>query len=96
MNRRKINRISAAVPVVMSLAALLIVLIVVATGWERNLADEGTAAHLFQLLIVAQAPFILVFLLTADWKRFVQVARPLVFQIIGIGIALGSVAFFRL
>jgi hypothetical protein len=96
MNRRKINRISAVIPIFMSLAALLIVLIAVATGWERNLKDEGIAAHIFQLLVVAQAPIILLFLLTADWKRLVRVARPLAFQILGLGIAFGSVAFFKL
>jgi hypothetical protein len=96
MNRRKINRIGAIAPVVMSLAALFIVLMVVSTGWERNLPDEGAAAHIFQLLIVTQIPFVLAFLVTADWNRFMQVARSLAFQIISIGIALGSVAYFRL
>ena len=96
MNRQKINRVSAIIPVCMSLAALLVVLIVVSTGWERNLSDEGAAAHIFQLLIVAQIPFVLAFLVTADWQRLMQVARPLVLQILSVGIAVGSVAYFKL
>ena len=96
MNRQKINRVSAMTPVGMSLAALLIVLTVVFTGWERNLSDEGAAAHIFQFLIVAQIPFILAFLATADWQRFMQVARPLAIQILSVGIAVGSVAYFKL
>lgn len=96
MTRRKINRISAIAPIVMSLLAVLIVLIAVTTGWERNLTDEGAAAHLFQILIVAQLPFILAFLVTADWKRLIQVARPLALQALCIGLAFCSVAYFKL
>jgi len=96
MTRRKINHISAIAPIVMSLLALLMVLIVVATGWERNLTDEGAAAHIFQLLILAQLPFILIFLVTADWKRLVQIARPLALQVLCIDLAVGSVAYFKL
>ena len=96
MTRQRINRVSAMTPVGMSLAALLIVLIVVSTGWERNLSDEGAAAHVFQLLIVAQMPFILAFLVTADWKRFMQVARLLALQILSISVAVGSIVYFKL
>jgi hypothetical protein len=96
MSRQKINRVSAIAPVGTSLVALLIVLSAVSAGWERNLSDEGAAAHIFQLLIVAQIPFVLAFLVTANWKRMMQVARPLALQILSIGIAVGSVAYFRL
>src|SRR5438552_274619 len=61
MNRQKINHISAIVPIVMSSLALLTVLAVITTGWERNLKDEGAAAHIFQILVVAQIPFTLAF-----------------------------------
>jgi hypothetical protein len=80
----------------MSLMALLIVAIVVSTGWERNLTDEGAAAHIFQLLIVAQVPFVVAFLVTADWRRIVAVARSLAIQLLAIGTALGSLALFKL
>ena len=96
MRREKINRVSGITPIVMSLLALSIVLIVVTTGWERDLKDEGTAAHLFQLLIVAQVPFIVTFFATADWKRFMAVAWPLAFQIGALLLALGSIAYFKL
>ena len=96
MSRQRINSISAIAPVVMSLMAFLIVLMVVITGWERNLKDEGAAAHMFQLLMVAQMPFILAFLVTANWKRGLRIARPLGIQFVAIGLALGSLAFFHL
>jgi len=96
MDRRKINHMCGVVPVVFSLLALLIVIAAVVTGRESDGTDEGALAHIFQLLIVAQVPFILAFLATADWGRFAQVARPLALQVLAVGLALGSVAFFRL
>jgi len=96
MNARRINRISAIMPIVMSLLALGTVLAVVTTGWQRHLKNEGTAAHLFQLLIVLQVPFILTFLSTANWRRIGQALKPLGFQIIAAGFALGALAYFKL
>ena len=96
MNRQKINRVSAIVPVVMSLLAVALVLVVVTTGWERHLNDEGAAAHIFQLLIVVQVPFILAFLATADWRRFAAIARPVALQVGSLFLAVGSVVFFKL
>ncbi|MEO8499665.1 MAG: hypothetical protein ABI565_02030 [Vicinamibacteria bacterium] len=52
---------SAIAPVVMSMAALaLIVVHVVRYGIVREV-DEGTSAHLFQLLMALQAPVIVFF-----------------------------------
>ena len=97
MNRQKINRISALAPVILSLLALLDVMIVVITGWERHLKDEGAAAHIFQLLIAAQVPFMLAYFATANWgDRVVSIARPPAVQLLAIGVAFGFVAFFRL
>ena len=96
MTRAKINMMAGLLPVVMSLAALAMVLIAVTTGWERDLADEGMAAHLFQLLIVGEIPIILLFLLTAERGRTRPVVRLAAVQAAAVGIALGSVAFFHL
>lgn len=93
--RQAINRVCAIAPVVMSLIALLMVLIVVTTGWERHLKDEGAAAHIFQLMIVLQGPFVLAFLATATWNRTVTIALPLAFQVLAIGLAFGALAFFN-
>jgi hypothetical protein len=43
-------------PLAMSLAALALVVGVVATVGVTHPPDEGTPAHIFQLLIVLQAP----------------------------------------
>ena len=60
-----LTRPSALIPLVMSLAALLVVLgHIVMFGTARQ-ADEGAAAHLWQLLIAGQIPVIAVF--AAKW-----------------------------
>ena len=56
-----IKRPSAFVPVAMSFAALAIVLVhIIMSGVARE-ADEGTAAHLWQLLMAAQIPIVAFF-----------------------------------
>lgn len=57
MNTALLRRPSAVAPILMSLAALLLVLGYVALHGAAREPDEGTAAHLFQLLVVLQLPF---------------------------------------
>ncbi|HEY6752976.1 MAG TPA: hypothetical protein VI027_16835 [Rubrobacteraceae bacterium] len=52
---------SAFLPVAMSFAALATVLGHVAMFGVVREADEGTSAHIFQLLIAAQVPIVAVF-----------------------------------
>jgi hypothetical protein len=52
---------SAFLPVVMSLAALAIVVLHVARFGVAREADEGTSAHLWQLLMAGQVPVIAFF-----------------------------------
>ena len=67
MNNSSMRQASAIVPVVMSLAALTILLAHVALyGIERG-ADEHAAAHIFQLLMVAQVPVVAYF--AVRWAR---------------------------
>lgn len=54
---------SAFLPPVMSLGALATVLIFLALHGPAPQADEGTAAHIWQLLMAAQAPIVLFFAL---------------------------------
>ena len=94
--QEKANKLGAIVPVVMSFLAFGIVLAVVATGWERRATDEGAAAHIFQLLIVGQVPFVVMYLITAKWSKLAQVAKPFAIQVGALVVALGSVAAFKL
>jgi len=76
MRGERVNRYSGRILILLSLTALLCVL----SGYfQAPQADEGSAAHIFQLSIAALLPTILLFVVTADWKHGWRSGRPLVF-----------------
>ena len=56
-----IKKPGAFTPLVMSCAALATVLIHIATTGVAPEGDEGTAAHIFQLLLIAEVPIVAYF-----------------------------------
>lgn len=52
---------SALLPIAMSIGALATVLIFIAVHGTAPQADEGAAAHIWQLLMAAQIPIVLIF-----------------------------------
>jgi hypothetical protein len=56
-----VRRPSAFLPMAMSLAGLTLVLVHIALYGAVREADEGTTAHLWQLLMAAQLPLLLFF-----------------------------------
>ena len=73
---QQINRVTVKVMTVLSVIALLMVL----SGYTQPpQPDEGAAAHIFQLSIVALVPAILVFFAIADWTQPRRSVRPLLF-----------------
>jgi hypothetical protein len=92
MQGQPINRISGKVLVVLSLTALFAVL----TGYTHPpQPDEGAAAHIFQLSIVALVPMILVFLATADWRHPLRSVRPLAFPATSLFLAFGALYYLE-
>jgi membrane protease YdiL (CAAX protease family) len=76
MHGQLINRASGKVLIALSFTALFAVL----SGYTRPpQPDEGAAAHIFQLSIMAFVPVILLFLATADWRQPLRSVRPLAF-----------------
>jgi len=62
MNTREMLRHpSGFLPLLMSLAALSIVLVYLAVNGPARQSDEGTAAHIWQLLMAAQVPIVFYF-----------------------------------
>jgi hypothetical protein len=59
----------AVLPLVMSLAALGLVLGHIAVAGTARQADEGAAAHLWQLLMAGQLPLIGIFVVTSLPQR---------------------------
>ena len=92
MSRRGVNRILMVLPILCSVLALALVLGNVAAGVPPQ-EDEGTAAHPFQLLIVAQLPLVLLFLATSDWTRPMRLFLALTVQALALAAALGSLAW---
>jgi len=80
---------SAFLPVAMSLGALATVLIFVALHGTAPQADEGAAAHVWQLLMAAQAPIVLYFAIKWVTQSPRQAVPILVLQV---GAALAAMA----
>jgi hypothetical protein len=87
---------SAFIPMAMSLAALAIVLGHVAMFGAAREADEGAAAHLWQLLMAGQLPVIAFFTLRWLPQMPKQALQVLALQIVAVLAALASVYFLNL
>ena len=77
---------SAFLPVALSLGALATVLMFVVSHGTAPQADEGTAAHIWQILMAAQAPIVVFFAL--KWlPRSPRQAMPILGLQIGAALA---------
>lgn len=61
MDISTLKKPSALLPLAMSLAALSVVLVHITRCGIAREADEGTAAHIWQILMVAQVPIVTFF-----------------------------------
>jgi hypothetical protein len=87
------KRPSAFLPVAMSFAAVAMVLGHVAMFGVVREADEGTAAHIFQLLMIAQVPFVAFFAIKWLPRSPGQAMQELALQL-GAGLAALAPVFF--
>jgi hypothetical protein len=100
MRDQAINRLSWLILIFLSLTALAPILFgvvrTVLTGhvWPPE-QDEGAAAHIFQLAIVALLPVGLTFLATADWTQPVRSVRRLTFPAAAVVLAFGLLFYFE-
>ena len=83
------KRPSAFLPLVMSLAALAMVLGHAAVFGVVHESDEGTAAHIFQLLMAAQVPVVAFFAIKWLPRAPAQTLQVLALQA---GAALAAIA----
>ncbi|MGH9439903.1 MAG: hypothetical protein ACRD22_18995 [Terriglobia bacterium] len=90
------TRFSALAPLLMSLAALALVIGRIAVVGTARDVDEGTVAHLFQLLIVCQVPIVAFFAI--KWLRRIprQALAVLALQALAVVVACAPVAYFSL
>jgi hypothetical protein len=96
MNARLFARPGAFVPLLMSLAALAVVLAHIAFTGPVRAPDEGAAAHLFQLLIAGQVPVVVFFAVKWMQRNTRQALVVLGWQALAIAIALAPVWYFSL
>ena len=82
---------SAFLPLVMSFAALVTVLAHVVIFGVARQADEGTAAHFFQLLMVAEVPIVAFFAIKWLPRSPTQALRVLALHLIAVLVALAPV-----
>jgi hypothetical protein len=88
----QVNRVSGRIIIVLSITALLAVL----SGYTQPpQADEGTAAHIFQLSIVALIPMFALFLTTADWRQPSRSARFLALPGTALVLAFGALYYLE-
>jgi len=91
-----IKKPSAWLPMVMSLATLAILLGYFARFGIVHKADEGTAAHLFQILMVGQIPIVAFFAIKWLPRNLKQTLMILALQVIVALLPLAIVFFFKM
>jgi hypothetical protein len=96
MNFSTLKQPSALIPLAMSLAALTLVLGHTALYGVAHEADEGTAAHLWQLLMTGQLPIIAFFAFRWLPRTPRQAVLILVFQAIAALAAAAPVFLLKL
>ena len=88
-----LERPSAILPVAMSLAALALVIGHAAIYGIVHESDEGAAAHIFQILMVAQAPLVIYFAAKYLRRMPSQAIRVLALQAGAAAAAIASVHY---
>jgi hypothetical protein len=94
--RAMVSKPSAFLPLAISVAALAVVLLHVARSGVTREPDEGAAAHIWQLLMVAQFPFIAFFAIKWLPKTPKQALAVLALQALAVLAALAPVLFLHL
>ena len=89
---QQINRVAGKVMIALAFIASLTVL----SGYfQASQPDEGAAAHIFQISVVALAPTILFFLITADWTKPSRHARLLAFTGVAMALTFGALYYLE-
>lgn len=91
-----VRKPSAIAPIVMSVCALAVVLIAIAVSGTQRQPDEGAAAHIWQLLMAGQLPFLGWFALRWLTRDFKAALPVLGVQLLAFAAALFPVSYLGL
>ena len=95
--KRMINVWTGRLPIALSAAAMLLLVLALTTGWGKGPpGDEGAAAHLWQILVGLQIPLIVAFVATAEWRGRLRPLAILGRQVLALILAMAPVALLRL
>src|SRR2546426_592732 len=89
---QRINQISGKNLIVLSLATFVLVVYGDTLPPE---SDEGGAAHIFQLLVVAWVPTFLLSFTSANWGQPLRRARTMGFSILALVLAFGALYYLE-
>jgi len=92
MRVQQINRISGRVLVLLALVSLSTV---ISGYFGPRQSDEGAAAHIFQLSILAVVPMVLLFFATLDWKTPLRSTRILAIPASFLVLAFGALYYLE-
>lgn len=95
MTRKRLHRFCANASIAMSILDSIWVLGNAAAG-ARSGGDEGIGFHIFWLLIALQLPFLIGFVMTADWTLSRSLSTKAALIVAGLTMAFASVAYFHL
>jgi len=96
MSTTTFTRPSALIPLAMSAAALAVVVSHIILFGAAREPDEGTAAHIFQLLLLGQVPIVAFFAITWLHRTPKQALAVLALQVLAGVVALTPVWYFNL
>ena len=92
MREPQINLVSSLALMGLSIVSLLTVV----SGYlQPPQRDEGSAAHIFQLSIVAIIAVAGIFFATADWRQPLRSARWLAFPAVTLTLAFGALYYLE-
>lgn len=88
----KVNYISSRAILALSVLSLLAVF---SGFFQEPQSDEGAAAHIFQLALIALLPAILLFLTTLDWSKNLRSLRLLAYSAVALLVAFGTLYYLE-
>ncbi len=92
MRVQRINHVSGRVLILLAVVALITV---ISGYFGPRQVDEGAAAHIFQLSVIALLPMGLLFLATADWKAPLRSTRILTIPFSVLVMAFGALYYLE-